>query len=159
MAYEKQTWVTGEVITKEKLNHIEDGIANSETNVEIIKLGTISNMGGGLVGSNLYNVQGTLSTIDGKNVGEIIGDKTIVSTVFVVDNVPVDTEGIVLIEYSHMVLCIPDATQSSAYRNKELLFCQKEQTVRQSTSLSVHALIASGVNPSGLSASVYAICI
>ena len=116
-------------------------------------------MGGGLVGSNLYNVQGTLSTIDGKNVGEIIGDKTIVSTVFVVDNVPVDTEGIVLIEYSHMVLCIPDATQSSAYRNKELLFCQKEQTVRQSTPLSVHALIASGVNPSGLSASVYAICI
>lgn len=29
MAYEKQTWVTGEVITKEKLNHMEDGIANS----------------------------------------------------------------------------------------------------------------------------------
>ena len=27
--YEKQTWVTGEVITKEKLNHMEDGIANS----------------------------------------------------------------------------------------------------------------------------------
>ena len=26
--YEKQTWVTGEVITKEKLNHMEDGIAN-----------------------------------------------------------------------------------------------------------------------------------
>ena len=27
--YEKQTWLTGEVITKEKLNHMEDGIANS----------------------------------------------------------------------------------------------------------------------------------
>ena len=27
MAYEKQTWVTGEVITKEKLNHMEDGIS------------------------------------------------------------------------------------------------------------------------------------
>lgn len=27
--YEKQTWVTGEVITKEKLNHMEDGIADS----------------------------------------------------------------------------------------------------------------------------------
>ena len=27
--YEKQTWVTGEVITKEKLNHMEDGIANN----------------------------------------------------------------------------------------------------------------------------------
>lgn len=27
MAYEKQTWVTGEVITEEKLNHIEEGVA------------------------------------------------------------------------------------------------------------------------------------
>ena len=26
MAYEKQTWVTGETITEEKLNHMEDGI-------------------------------------------------------------------------------------------------------------------------------------
>lgn len=30
MAYEKQTWTDDEVITKEKLNHIEDGIANIE---------------------------------------------------------------------------------------------------------------------------------
>lgn len=26
MSYEKQTWVTGDVITAEKLNHMEDGI-------------------------------------------------------------------------------------------------------------------------------------
>lgn len=30
MAYTKQTWSTGETITADKLNHIEDGIANSE---------------------------------------------------------------------------------------------------------------------------------
>lgn len=29
MSYEKQTWVTGETITAEKLNHMEDGIAGS----------------------------------------------------------------------------------------------------------------------------------
>ena len=29
MAYEKQTWATGDVITESKLNHIEDGIANA----------------------------------------------------------------------------------------------------------------------------------
>ena len=29
MAYEKQTWKTGDVITESKLNHMEDGIANS----------------------------------------------------------------------------------------------------------------------------------
>ena len=28
MAYEKQTWNTGDVITEEKLNHMEDGIAS-----------------------------------------------------------------------------------------------------------------------------------
>ena len=28
MAYEKQTWTTGDIITAEKLNHIEDGIGN-----------------------------------------------------------------------------------------------------------------------------------
>lgn len=28
MAYEKQTWQTGDVITADKLNHIEDGIAS-----------------------------------------------------------------------------------------------------------------------------------
>ena len=28
MAYEKQTWKTGDVITEFKLNHMEDGIAN-----------------------------------------------------------------------------------------------------------------------------------
>ena len=29
-AYEKQTWTDGETITKEKLNHIEEGIVNIE---------------------------------------------------------------------------------------------------------------------------------
>ena len=29
-AYEKQTWIDGETITKEKLNHIEEGIVNIE---------------------------------------------------------------------------------------------------------------------------------
>lgn len=34
MAYEKQTWTTGEVITAEKLNHMEDGIGGSESSGE-----------------------------------------------------------------------------------------------------------------------------
>lgn len=29
MSYEKQTWVTGEIVTADKLNHMEDGIAAS----------------------------------------------------------------------------------------------------------------------------------
>ena len=30
MSYEKQTWASGDVITAEKLNHMEDGIADKE---------------------------------------------------------------------------------------------------------------------------------
>lgn len=29
MAYEKQTWTCGEKISADKLNHMEDGIANA----------------------------------------------------------------------------------------------------------------------------------
>lgn len=29
MAYERQTWTCGETITADKLNHIEEGLANS----------------------------------------------------------------------------------------------------------------------------------
>ena len=29
MSYEKQTWATGDVITAEKLNHMEDGIEDA----------------------------------------------------------------------------------------------------------------------------------
>lgn len=29
MSYEKNTWKTGDVITSTKLNHMEDGIANT----------------------------------------------------------------------------------------------------------------------------------
>jgi hypothetical protein len=35
MAYTKNTWADGDVVTSEKLNHMEDGIANSE-NVFIV---------------------------------------------------------------------------------------------------------------------------
>lgn len=40
MAYEKQTWLTGEVITKEKLNHMEDGIANGDGGAFIANMDT-----------------------------------------------------------------------------------------------------------------------
>jgi len=31
MAYSKQTWSTGDPITQEKMNHIEDGIADAHS--------------------------------------------------------------------------------------------------------------------------------
>lgn len=35
MAYEKQTWVTGDTITAEKLNHMEDGIASASGGTDV----------------------------------------------------------------------------------------------------------------------------
>lgn len=36
MAYEKQTWQTGDVITQEKLNHMEDGIAEAGGGIMVV---------------------------------------------------------------------------------------------------------------------------
>ena len=42
MSYTKQTWVTGDTITAEKLNHIEDGVADSGSvfNINVTEEGT-----------------------------------------------------------------------------------------------------------------------
>lgn len=45
MNYEKQTWQTGDIITAEKLNHIEDGIVNKTGKIEIYDISTDNNNG------------------------------------------------------------------------------------------------------------------
>ena len=58
MSYEKQTWANGDVITAEKLNHIEDGVyANSQS-------------GGVLVVHVTWNEAGTEAYLD-KTYAEI----------------------------------------------------------------------------------------
>ena len=42
MAYEKQTWQTGDVITADRLNHMEDGIAQ---NVLLVEVNATTNSG------------------------------------------------------------------------------------------------------------------
>ena len=36
MAYEKQTWANGDIITAQRLNHMEDGIAASSSNYDLM---------------------------------------------------------------------------------------------------------------------------
>ena len=43
MAYTKQTWNTGETITADKLNHMEDGIASSGGDTDTFKITEIIN--------------------------------------------------------------------------------------------------------------------
>ena len=63
MAYEKQTWVDGEIITKAKLDHIEEGIEKIELTPgpkgEPGKQGTAGENGlGWLLGTNIPNSEG-----------------------------------------------------------------------------------------------------
>lgn len=49
MAYTKNTWVTGDIVSSAKLNHMEDGIANAES---VFIVGGVSfGEGGALVGT------------------------------------------------------------------------------------------------------------
>lgn len=78
MAYEKQTWKTGDIITESKLNHIEDGIANagassSEETIELLYVsGGYTKISGSLV---LFGGSGSIS--GGKTVKDLIGNKKI----------------------------------------------------------------------------------
>ena len=38
MSYTKQTWATGDVITAQKLNHMEDGIGGGDCNVFLVPI-------------------------------------------------------------------------------------------------------------------------
>ena len=75
MAYEKQTWQTGDVITQEKLNHMEDGIANVGGGAEFVKLIENANLS---FGENQSYAGGGKAFVDGKTFGELIGNKTVI---------------------------------------------------------------------------------
>lgn len=70
MAYDKQTWVTGEVITANKLNHMEDGIANAGSG------------GGG--GAAVFDFDSIINmqtrTIAGADIDQLVSSKPLVLT-------------------------------------------------------------------------------
>lgn len=72
MSYEKQTWVTGETITQEKLNHMEDGIEEADNNRALI------------VGFSKYDPDEEEYTLN-KTWGEI-RDASLTGPVILVDN-------------------------------------------------------------------------
>jgi len=84
MGYEKQTWANGDVITADKLNHMEDGIAGGE--LEVIKIGTWNGGGGQIV--QFYGFQGTGYMQGGTqqspvSLYDLVEDKKIVDFIFV----------------------------------------------------------------------------
>lgn len=53
MSYTKNTWQTGDIVSSEKLNHMEDGIADGSfpdyTNTDVGKVLTVKSSSGSLV--------------------------------------------------------------------------------------------------------------
>jgi len=86
MGYEKQTWANGDVITANKLNHMEDGIAGGE--LETIKVATWDG-GGELILERWYYSMGGSGFLEGGtgqnpvSLYDLIGDKKIIDFIFV----------------------------------------------------------------------------
>ena len=85
MAYEPKTWVCGEKIKAEDLNHIEQGIADaSESRVtpSVIRLGSFNGGGGVMGSSNFYSFAGGGLLSESKTLAELVGDKTVIGIEF-----------------------------------------------------------------------------
>lgn len=78
MSYEKQTWANGDVITANKLNHMEDGIAGG---------------GGVLVVHSVYDEQTEISTLDKtwQQIHDALVAGCIVNTVQIADDEVIST--------------------------------------------------------------------
>lgn len=68
MSYTKQTWVTGDTITADKLNHIEDGVEDSSSSLSSYDLviTTDAIFIENLVASNLHIVKGDILDLEDK---------------------------------------------------------------------------------------------
>lgn len=158
MAYEKQTWTTGEVITQEKLNHMEDGIASD--GVEVIKIGEASGGGNFLasfvndlaVVSQTWALNGSGNFVNGKTFGEILEDtlkgKKIVNIICEVPNNS---------QCSIIEACVHCNGQTS----NSLIIQQYDPEFFATKNITIHALGMSsdGVVPNGSSLNIYAVCI
>ncbi len=74
MSYTSTDWKTGDVITAEKLNNMENGIVSGQNNVEFVKLVTLSMQA--YAESPETGTGGPLP--DGKTLGDLVGNKTII---------------------------------------------------------------------------------
>lgn len=74
MAYTKQTWSNGDVITKSKLDHIEDGIANAQSTADGAASSINALSANGAIGTaNLANGAVTLEKLD-ESATDIVAD-------------------------------------------------------------------------------------
>ena len=82
MAYTKQTWSNGDVITKAKLDHIEDGIANAQSTADGAASSVNALSANGAIGTaNLANGAVTAAKL-GESATDIVADTFGTSTAY-----------------------------------------------------------------------------
>ena len=88
MSYEKTTWATGDIITAEKMNNIENGIASAEN--KLIKINaTVSGSGItlGKTWQEIYDLMSAGSVVYTFAAGDESVTNFIVTMVYIEDNV------------------------------------------------------------------------
>ncbi len=142
---------------KAVLSGMLDSIAQSGGTVEVIKIasGTMGGSGDG----NLYWLNGGF-TIDGdKTLDEIINGKTIVNVALSVDEKPASFTGPVYFRGFGVYALSTEEIEPNYNGQKELILAQYDDGYINSKTISVFATAGTANNPSGITVSVYAICI
>lgn len=153
MAYEKHTWVCGETITADKMNHIEDGIAEGGgVEVSKIKLGTASG-GGAVVPDTLLMMYAGGLHFNG-SLFDIVGSKQMIGfEVEYTQTAANNAKG-----FSQQTSVYASwGTSSTGFTNESLLGMTDVRKQDVST-ISVYALLQ-GMNPGSVAVDVYALCI
>lgn len=152
MTYEKQTWVNGETITQEKLNHIEDGIANAGGGAEFVKL--IENANLSFSQNQSYSGGGAFF-VDRKTFGELIGNKTVIGFMCTELTRTDGTEGVYQVFLADFI--VSALGTGAAYGS--VLINQNTDAVRNTTGGSYVCTRTSTNNSVYGTIDVYAICI
>lgn len=157
MAYEKQVWECGDVVTAEKLNHIEEGIESASESgggtVEVIKIAENIN-GGSSSTSAPYLFTGGKMNLS-PTIGESVGDKQIIGFVLVASYT--DKQSKSRTAESSLANVTARNGDDSFGEGLEVISNQSSDSVRNATTIDVCGMFTSYVTPSTVD--IYAICI
>lgn len=151
MSYEKQQWADGDIITAEKLTHIEDGISEVGGSVQKIKLGT-ANGGGAVIDPTQLMVMSGGLTLSG-TLYDIVGSRQIVG--FEIEYTQTESQ---VKAFSQATSVFASWGSSATSITTESIIGMSDARKQEVTTLDVSALLHH-MTAGSVSIDVYAICI
>ena len=139
MAYQRHNWVTGEVITADKLNNIEDALSERCSFIKVMEATVTFQQG-----VSLWGCGGALT--DNKTFGELVGDKTVIG--FEV----LPTEGTVA-GTPNFYSCVANIS------GKNPVLSQSDEDVRNASGMTAYIHRVNATDAYTCKIEVYAVCI